>query len=90
MALTSTASALQMALTVEGALRETTPGSVMHVAAAAKLWDVAHAREGAASGTAAAAAAQLAALAVRARYGDVGELLPKILNAYLESDVAPW
>lgn len=73
-----------MALTAEGALRETVPGSVMHVAAAAKLWHVAHAHEGA-SGAATSAAARLAELAARARYGDVGELLPKILNAYVDS-----
>jgi hypothetical protein len=77
-----------MGLTVEGALRATVPGSALHVAAAAKLWQIAHCIDRPASTI--DSATKLAQLAVRARYGDVGALFPKIISTYLESDMAHW
>jgi hypothetical protein len=80
-------SAAQMGLMVEGALRETAPGSVAHVAAAARLFDAAHAASDAPAELH-AAAAQLASLAVTTRYGDVGAMFPRAVAAYLDADGA--
>ena len=79
---------VQMALTVEKALRETIPGSVLHVSSAVKLLDVA--QDHSDSGPETEAAAQLCQLAVLRRYGDVGPLFPRVVQAYLESDAAQW
>lgn len=77
-----------MALTVEKALRETVPGSVLHVSAAVKLLDVAQGHDD--GGPESAAAAQLCRLAVERRYGDVGALFPRVVQAYLETGSAGW
>jgi hypothetical protein len=73
---------VQMGVTVERAMRETLPGSALHVAAAAKLWHIAHCMNRQASTV--ESASKLVQLAVRARYGDVGALFPKILDSYVK------
>jgi hypothetical protein len=77
-----------MGLTVEAALRETVPGSVLHVSSAAKLVDIAQSQN--LAGAPHLAAEKLCRLALESRYGDVGPLFPKFVQAYLESDLVQW
>lgn len=89
LALTVRRMGVQVCLSVETALRETMPGSVLHVAASVKTLEIAKLDED--GGIQHAAAARLCRLAMLSRYGEVDDaLFERLVEAYTDMVVSLW